>query len=316
MIALLGRRALSAAATLAVLVLLAFLLMHLAPGGTAAFFDDPNLPPDARARLRANFGLDRPLPAQLVAYAGRLAHGDLGISLHYDRPVGTLLGDALGPSLLLAGTGLALAFALGLALGTRAALRPGGVADGVVRRVLPALDALPPFWVGMLGVWLFAARLGWLPAGSMAAHDGGGLLDRLRHLVLPVLVIGIPGAAPVARHHAAALARELAAGPARLGRAMGLTRGNLLAWSIRPALQPALTLLGLSLPALAGGTAVVEVVFAWPGLGRLQQEALLARDLPLALGGLLLSGALVIGGGALADAAGAWLDPRRRRRTP
>lgn len=314
MIAATARRALSASATLALLVALAFLLLHLAPGGTGAFFDDPSLPPDARARLRANFGLDRPLPAQLFAYADRLAHGDLGISLRFDRPVAALLADAVGPSLLLAGSGLALAFALGLSIGTRAALRPRGLADALVRRVLPALDALPPFWVGMLGVWLFAARLGWLPAGSMTAHDGGGLVDRLRHLVLPVAVIGIPGAAPVARHHAAALARELAAGPARLGRVMGLRRGPLLAWALRPALQPALTLLGLSLPALAGGTAVVEVVFAWPGLGRLQQEALLARDLPLALGGLLLSGTLVVGGGALADAAGAWLDPRRRRR--
>lgn len=314
MSALLLRRLGGGVLTLLLLVVLAFLLMQAAPGGLGAFFDDPGIPLAARQAQRAAFGLDRPAPEQLVRYVGRILKGDLGLSLRFGRPVLELLGQALPPTLLLVGTGIVLAFALGLTLGTRAALRPGGITDRLVRSVLPALDALPPFWLGLLAIWLFAWKLGWLPASHLISPDGGGLVDRLRHLILPALVIAIPGSAPVARHHSRALRGELTASHVRCARLLGLPERQIwLRRAGRLALRPAVVLLGLALPVLAGGAAVVEVVFSWPGLGRLLQEALLARDFPLALGGLLLSGGLVIGGGIGADLLAGWIDPRVRR---
>jgi ABC-type dipeptide/oligopeptide/nickel transport system permease component len=310
----LARRLVSGTATLLVILALAFALVHAGPGGAGAFFDDPELSPAARARLREAFGLDRPLAVQFALYVKQALQGDLGISLQYNRPVTSVLGAAIAPSLALMGSAIVVAFALGLALGTRAAVRPGGFSDRATRFFLPTLDAMPPFWLGLLAIWLFAWKLGWLPASSWSSPDGGGLLDHVRHLVLPALVIAIPGAAPVARHHATALRRELAAPHTRCARAMGLP-----AWRVillragRLALHPTIALLGLALPALAGGAAVVEVVFSWPGLGRLQQTALLARDLPLALGGLLATGVLVIVGGVISDSLSAWIDPRWRR---
>lgn len=308
-----GLRLAGAVVTVWLVVTLAFVLVAAAPGGVGAAFDDPGLTPEARARLRADFGLDRPVPVQYFAWLGQVVRGDLGISLQHRQPVATLIAAAAGPTLILAGSALTLAFVLGLCAGTRAAVRPGGIADRLTRIVLPALDALPPFWLGLLGIWLFAWKLGWLPASHLHGAEGGGLRDLLVHLVLPALVVGVPGAAPVARHHAAALRRELDRPHVRTARAMGLSEGRVVfARALRCALQPAIALFGLGLPALAGGTAVVEVVFSWPGLGRLQQEALLGRDLPLALGGLLFTAALVVAGRALSDLLAALADPRWR----
>ncbi|MBP7149024.1 MAG: ABC transporter permease [Acidobacteria bacterium] len=296
-----------------IIVTLAFVLLHAAPGDPSRMAEDPHLNAADRARLREAYGLDRPLGEQYLAFLGNVARGELGVSLRYARPVSRVLAGAIGPTLVLMLPALGLAFALGLALGTRAAVRPGGIADALVRRALPALDALPPFWLGLLAIWFFAGRLGWLPSSAMTSAGGGGTGDLLRHLLLPVLTIALPGAAPVARHHAEAMRRELAAPHVRAARAMGLAEPRVIfGRAARAALHPAIALLGLSLPALAGGAAVVEVVFGWPGLGRIQQEALLARDVPLALGGLLLVALLVVAGGILTELLSARVDPRWR----
>lgn len=304
----------SGGVTLCVVLALAFLLLHLAPGDPLGLADDPRISPEDRARLREAWGLDRPLHEQFGSFFGRALSGDLGVSLRFGKPVAQVLGNAMGPSLLLAGSALLLAWTFGLFLGTLAVLRPRGMAGFLVHRLLPCLDALPPFWLGLLAIWLFSWKLGWLPSSHMTAA-GADLewADLAARLVLPVLTIALPGAAPFARHHAAALARELTSPHVTTARALGLPSWRItILHAGRVALLPSLTLLGLALPTLAGGTAVVEVVFAWPGLGRVQQEALLARDLPLAMGGLLLSGALVIAGGFIAEGLATLADPRWR----
>lgn len=305
----------SAGVTLFVVLALAFVLLHLAPGDPLGLADDPRITPGDRERLREAWGLDRPLHSQFASFFLRALTLDLGVSLRFGRPVVEVLAGALLPSLLLAGTALALAWGLGVVFGTLAGLFPRGAAGFLVHRLLPGLDALPPFWLGLLGIWLFSWKLGWLPSSHMtAAGEDLRLADLATRLILPVLTIALPGAAPFARHHAAALARELGSAHITTARALGLKPWRIALFHAgRPALLPSFALLGLALPTLAGGTAVVEVVFAWPGLGRVQQEALLARDLPLALGGLLLSGGLVIAGGLLAEGLAALADPRHRR---
>jgi len=303
-------------ATLLLVIGLGFVLLELMPGDAAQLAEDPSLSAEDRERLRSAFGLDRPPLERFLTFASHALRGDLGISLSYQRPVRRVLLTALWPTLLLTGSALVIAFALGLGLGTLAAARGGGLVDRVVRQVLPALDAMPPFWLGLLAIYVFSWKLDWLPASHMTSvgEGAGGLFDRLTHLLLPVLVLGIPSAAPVARHHAEAMRRELASAYSHAASAMGLRRARVIASAARNAMHPALTLLGLALPAMVGGAVVVEVVFSWPGLGQVHQKALLARDIPLALGGLLLIGGMVIAGGLASDLLSALLDPRWRRR--
>ena len=303
-------------ATILIVVGLVFALLEAAPGSAVGPGDDPTVSAEDRARLEAALGLDRPAPERFARYLGGLVHGDLGISISRSRPVAEVLGEALPPTLLLSGCALAVAFALGIALGTRAAARPRGAAEWTVRFGLPALDAAPPFWLGLVAILVFAWKLGWLPASHLRSPAGSGPaapLDLLAHLALPVAVLALPAAASVARHQWDAMRRALDSPAAHTARALGVPERRLV-WhqAFRAALQPALVLLGLGLPALVGGAAVVEVVFSWPGLGALSQRALLARDAPLALGALLLYAALVIAGGAAAELLARWADPRLR----
>lgn len=312
----LARRFAGGLVTILLVVILAFALLEAAPGSAVGPSEDPSLSPADRARLEHALGLDRPAWERFVGYLAGLGRGDLGTSLSQSRPVSRALADALGPSLLLSGSALVIAFALGMALGTRAATRPGGPAELSVRFLLPVLDSAPPFWLGLVAILLFSWKLGWLPAAHMRSPTGEGpapLLDLVRHLVLPALVVAIPSAAPVARHQWNAMCRSLASPAAQNARALGLPERR-IAWvqAFRASLQPALVLLGLGLPALVGGAAVVEVVFSWPGLGSMTQRALLARDAPLALGALLVYALVVVAGGLVADLLAAWADPRLR----
>lgn len=288
-----------------------FLLLEALPGDATGFVDDPSLSLQDRQRMAAVYGLDRPPAERLAGFFLHAVKGDLGVSISRHEPVARVIARALGPTLLLTLSALTIAFALGLTAGTRAVLRPRGVAAAITHRLLPLLDALPPFWLGLLGIWLLAGWLDWLPASHMHSAAGGGVVDLLRHLLLPSLVIGVPSAASVARHHASALERVWRGPATRSARAFGVTERRLLARALREAIQPALALAGLALPVLFGGAVVVEVVFSWPGLGRVQQQALLSGDVPLVLGGVLLVAVAVVLGGVLTDVAGSLADPRQ-----
>lgn len=312
-------RLMAGAVTVALVALVGFALLELTPGGPASITEDPRLSPEDRARVRAALGLDRSAGERLLAYARNAARGDLGVSLSRNEPVAHVLARALPATLWLSGGALVVALVLGIAVGTAAAVRPRGLLSWIARFGLPALDAMPPFWLGICAVLVFAWRLDWLPAAHMqsaAPIDGAFafVVDRIRHLVLPVLVLAVPGAAPVARHHWASMTQALASEQVRAARAAGLRETRVLwARAFPTALLPTLQLIGLGLPALVGGAVVVEVVFSWPGLGRVHQQALVARDVPLFLGGLLLIGSLVVVGGVVADLLSAWADPRLRR---
>jgi peptide/nickel transport system permease protein len=317
----LARRLVFAAVTVAVVVLLTFFLAHLAPGapmlGSA---DRAFASPEVIARQRALFGLDRPLPEQLLRYVANLAHGELGESFVLHRPVADVLGEALPNTLLLGGAGLLLAVALGLSVGIAQAARRHSRTDALLSVASLTLYSVPVFWLGLMLLLVFGQVLHWLPAGGMtdpATHDLlpplGRALDVARHLVLPAATLGLVQAAAFARFQRSALLESLGAEFIRAARAKGLPeRLVVLRHALRTALAPTITLAGLSVPYFLAGSVLVESIFGWPGLGRVAYDAIFARDYNVVLAATLATGILVALGNLFADVAVAVADPRVR----
>jgi len=311
-----------AGAALLVLALLTtvFFLVRLAPGDPAELHLDPDLGSLQRAQVRARLGLDAPLHVQYHRWlSGVLLHGDLGRSLQYHRPVTSLLADAIPNTLLLTVTAYVVHLALALWGGVWMARRKGTRAERGATVAALALYSLPAFWLGLMLILIFSRALGWLPAGGMHAPDAALMTwparawDTVRHLVLPVLVLGVASAAGTARYLRSSLIDVLASDFILAARARGLSERSVV-WrhAVRNALLPAVTLVGLNLPFLLGGAVVTETVFAWPGMGRLAVEAIFARDYPLIMGVTAISAVMVVLGNLLADIVYGWVDPRIR----
>ncbi|HOC42540.1 MAG TPA: ABC transporter permease [Thermoanaerobaculales bacterium] len=300
-------------------VTLTFLVVKLAPGSYADTLDHPRLTPEAREALRASYGLDRPLGEQYLRWLSAAATGDLGGSYLYKEPVSRVIGRALPPTVLLAGTALLLDLVLGLLLAMTAARRPYGWVDRLTGVLGLGIYGMPSFWIAGLLVLVFALGLGWLPVSHMHSVDAGQLsaqgrlLDLLRHLVLPAASLGLVGAAATARLLRSTLLEARASRFVLAARARGLSRSRIL-WvhSLRPALLPAITALGLSLPMVVSGSVVIESVFSWPGMGMALWRAAEARDVPLVMGLTLVGAAAVIVGNLVADLLYAVADPRAR----
>ena len=314
-------RLLQAVSVVFLVTTLTFLLVHLAPGDPlSAALDRPGVSESVRAQWRAQFGLDRPLGEQYVRWLASIPRGELGYSFSHRRPVRDVLLDALPRTLLLAGLALAFSFALGIAVGVLQAERLGSSRDRWLGRVLLLLYSVPDFWLALLALMLFAYKLPLLPPGGIVdpvMHDylpfGRRLLDRLAHLVLPVLTLTLLSSAMVARHQRSSLLAVLPSDWMRTALAKGLSwRDAVRRHALRNALLSTITLLGLSLPALAGGTVFVEKVFAWPGMGLVTVNAIAARDYALITAGVLVISIVVVVGALLADLAVAAADPRVR----
>jgi peptide/nickel transport system permease protein len=322
MVAFLVRRLLQGVAIIFTVATLTFVLIHAAPGEPmAGQLDDVRMPDDARAELRRQLGLDQPLPTQYVLYMARVARGDLGQSLADRRPVVQLLAETLPRTLLLMSVTLVAGFSLGVLVGALQAMHAGSWGDRIASRLTVALTAIPDFWLGLVLLLVFAWRLRWFPVSGMVdevRHDYlsplGRLRDVLRHLALPVATISLIMAAAVARYQRQALLDVLPEDFVRSARAKGIReRSIVLHHALRNALLPTITLLGISLPALVGGSVFVEVIFSWPGMGRAAFDALEARDYPVVLGATLMTSVVVVIGSLAADLLSAAVDPRLRR---
>ncbi|MGH7613958.1 MAG: ABC transporter permease [Gemmatimonadales bacterium] len=322
MTAWLLRRLAAALAIIFAVVTLCFVAIHLAPGTPFLPGQDRPIDPAVVERLRARFGLDQPLPVQYARYLGALARGDLGQSFSQRRPVADAIASALPNTLLLTGTALAIDFLLGVVIGVVQAARARRRLDVALTNATLFFYSLPTFWLGLVLLLLFGQWLHWFPVGGVTdpvLHDsmslGLRLLDRLRHLALPALTLGLVGAAGTARYQRAALLEALGEEYARTARAKGLTEPRVLVnHALRNALLPIVTLLGVALPFLLTGAVVVETVFTWPGLGKLAADAIAGRDYPLVIATTLLSSVLVVLGSLLADLLAAAADPRVRLR--
>lgn len=298
-----GARAAEALLTLWLLATLCFVLLRAAPGGP--FDSEKAAPPEVQAALAARYRLDRPLVAQYGAWLGDVLHGDLGPSFQYpDYTVNQLVGQALPVSALNGALALLLALALGVPLGTWAALRAGSWLDRGLMLVAGLGLAVPKYVVAPLLVLLFAVTLHWLPAGGWGEPG---------NLVLPVIALALPNLAYCARLTRASMLDVLGAEYLAAARARGLSEARLLfAHALRPALLPVAAWLSPALINIVTGSAVVEQVFGIPGMGRFFVQGALNRDYTLVLGVVLVVGALIVLINALVDALRAWMDPRLR----
>lgn len=293
----------------------ALLLTRLAPGD---FTTDHTftLDPAARARLRAELGLDRPLASQYFAWLGGAMRFDFGRSLLYSRPVSTLVSERALNTAVLALVALLFATAIGIPLGIYSGSRTRGIGRSMVRAISVLALSVPPL-IGSLALVFVAARTGWFPVGGMTSTSGlemtwaQWLADLARHIPVPALALAIPLAASLERLQSQAIASAARERFVAASRARGLDRMRALlrhAWPV--SLRPVLGLYGVMIGSLFSGSFVVEVITSWPGLGRLMFEALKARDLFL-VAGCAATGALFLAIGTLiADLLLAWTDPR------
>jgi len=297
---------------------LSFLLISVAPGSYTDTLDNPRLSPDAREAMKARFGLDKPPIERYFLWLGALAHGDLGVSFLYKEPVTAVIGRAIGPTMILMGLALIIDFLLGIIVALLSIRSAGRAVDHVLSFLSLGIYSLPAFWVAGLAILLFSIRLGWLPASHMStlgATEQGAAhwLDLLRHMVLPAGILGLIGAASTARYLRSELL-EIRKSPYLLAaRARGIPPLRILfVHSLRPALGPLITLLGLALPVLVSGSVIIETIFSWPGMGRVLWEAATARDIPVVMACVLLGAVAVILGNLVADILYAAADPRLR----
>lgn len=301
-------------------VSLSFVAIHLAPGRPFLPADERPMNPAVLARLQRMYGLDQPIPVQYVRYLAALARGEMGESFSQRRPVAQAIADAVPNTLLLATSALAIDFTLGILIGLFQAARARRRSDVALGNVTLFFYSLPIFWLALVLQLVFGLRLGWFPIGGVndpALYASlpflGQLADRLRHLVLPALTLGIVGAGGTARFQRASLLEALGQEYVRTARAKGLAEPAVLirhAW--RDALLPVIALSGVALPFLLTGAVLIESVFAWPGLGKLAADAIGARDYPLVLGTTLLATSAVVLGSLVADVLTAVADPRVR----
>jgi peptide/nickel transport system permease protein len=306
------RRLAQAIPLLLIISLLVFGLIHAAPGGPLSLYlENPNVRPEDIARLRRAMGLDQPLGAQYVAWLSSFIRGDWGYSYADGRPVIARMAERVPATMQLVGVSTVLAVIVAIAVGVGAALRRG--ADRVASIGAVAGLSIPVFWLALVLQLVFSNTLGWLPSSGRSSFGGGGIGDRLAHLILPVIVLAVAHAAGWSRYLRGSVRLALAQPFANAARSRGVTEGRIvLRHALRHALLPFATVVLLDASIMASGAVVTESVFAWPGLGSLFTEALAKRDYTVLMAFLMCASIAVVTLSFLADVAVHALDPRTR----
>ena len=308
-------RLLEGVAVLAGVTVIAFALLHLAPGGPLAMYTlTTSMRAEDVARISHEMGLDQPIPIQYARWAANLARGDWGRSYRDSRPVLVDIMDRLPGTVELMLAALLLAVGIGVAVGILGALKRYSVFDYLATTGAMVSLSIPTFWFGLMMIFVFSVVLGWIPSGDMYSlghpFSAG---DRLHHLVGPVTVLGLVLVAPWSRYTRSGMLDVLYQDYIRTARAKGVAGPAVVVrHALRNALVPLLTLAGVQLPMLFGGALVTETVFSWPGMGRFFVDSLGYRDYPVLMGILIFTGVLVILGNLAADLLYAVVDPRIR----
>ncbi|HEX7051243.1 MAG TPA: ABC transporter permease [Longimicrobiales bacterium] len=319
------RRTLGAIPLLLGVATLIFVVLNLAPGDPTAYYVRPGVPPAVLEQIRSNFGLDQPLHIRYLHWLGAFITGDFGYSFGQGRPVADVILDALPNTLILAGAALVLVFLLGIAIGVFQAVRQHSAVDSALSVTSLFFYSMPSFWLGLMLMLVFALKAyqwGWpvaLPPTGVTSIDYDFLPfwqrvgDRLAHLVLPTATLTLVLAAGVARYTRGQMLEVVRQDYIRTARAKGLPeRVVILKHALRNSLLPVITLLGLYLPFLFSGAVFVEVIFAWPGMGRVIVDAIFQRDYPVVMATGFIFAAMVVAGNLIADVLYAVADPRIR----
>jgi len=289
--------------------LLVFLILHLVPGDPATVIAGPTAPADVIANIRTQLGLDQPILVQYWRYLSSALHGDLGRSILSRRQVSDEVTGAFLNTLELVIAARIWSLLIGIPIGVLAAARRRSIFDKLSMVTALLGLSLPIFWIGLMAMWLFAVKLGWLPISGR----GGPLWTAagLQHLVLPALTLGGVQVPALARLTRSSLLEALNQDYVRTARAKGLAERLVVAkHALKNAMLPVVTVIGLQFAGLLGGAVVTETIFSWPGLGRLAVTAILTRDFPIVQGTILVSAVTFVTINVLTDLLYAVLDPR------
>jgi peptide/nickel transport system permease protein len=303
--------------------LVSFLMMHMAPGGPIGAVTDlnPKATAESRARLQAYYGLDQPLHVQYGRWLARMATLDFGESFSPDgRPVSEKIRERIPITLTINVLSMALIFLVAIPVGVYSAVRKGSLFDRISTVTVFTGFAVPTFWLALLLMILFGVKLGWLPISGISSLEyeslgiAGKLADRAHHLVLPVLLAAFGGLAGMSRYMRSNMLEVIRQDYVATARAKGLPEGKVVfRHAMRNALLPVITILGLSVPDLLGGSVIFETIFAIPGMGQLFYQGVMSRDYPLIMGILTIGAFLTLLGNLLADVGYALADPRIRQ---
>ena len=312
------RRLFQAIPIVLAIIVLNFFLLNMAEGDAVDVLagEAGSATPEYMAELRAKFGLDQPLPVQLLVYLKNIISLDLGYSFRHDKPVSVLIVDRFWPTLLLMVSTIILAVLFGILLGLLAAINLNTWKDAVISVFALITYATPLFWVGLMMIVVFSINLRWFPTSGMeniaAFYEGfDRFVDISRHLVLPTITLSLFYLALYTRLMRASMLEQYGQDYVVTARAKGLPERRItFGHVLRNALLPVVTMAGVQVGALIGGSVIVESVFAWPGLGMLAFESLFARDLNLLLGIFLISSVLVVVVNLIVDVIYCFLDPR------
>ncbi|BBK30108.1 peptide/nickel transport system permease protein [Stella humosa] len=294
--------------------MIGFALLHLTPGGPLSqFTNTPGMTDEDLRRLATQMGLDRPLPVQYLEWFGRLLTGDWGRSYRDDNPVLYVIGSRLGATLQLMVTATLIAVLVGGVIGVIGAVKRYSFFDQLVTIGAMIALSIPTFWFGLVVIYVFSVKLGWLPPGNISPVGNESFITFLHHLIGPSMVLGLVTTAIWSRFMRSSMLDVINQDYVRTARAKGLSeRIVLVRHVLRNALLPMITIAGLEVPTLLSGALVTETVFTWPGMGRLFLDSIGYRDYPVVMGLLTFTAILVIIGNLLADVLYVVADPRIR----
>src|SRR6476661_2457068 len=305
MLAFAIRRILQTIPTVLAVVLVIFVLFSIVPGSIVTSMSDDS-DPQVELRMKKQLGLDQPVYVRFGAYIARLAVGDFGTSFRTREPVTSMIAKRMWPTLQLIFASMAFAILIGVPLGFVAALKPGSFADTISMVVAVSGLSMAKFWLGLLLMYLFALKLGWLP--SFGYGDGG-----LKYLILPAMTLGVSPMALLARTTRAAVLEVMTADFVRTARSKGMSETRVVKWHVmRNALVIILTTIGLQFGALMGQAVVVEKLFSWPGIGSLLVDSVLQRDIPAVQGSILVVVLFFLAINMVIDLLYGVIDPRIR----
>jgi ABC-type dipeptide/oligopeptide/nickel transport system permease component len=307
------RRVLTGVLVMAIVSVIIFWLSVSLPGDAAQARLGDQASAEDVARLRASLGLDDAMPVQYARWVADVVRGDLGESLSYRTPVSGIVADRLWYTVMLGVSGWIISLVLGISFGVVAALQFRSLTDRLVSMFSVLGHSIPVFWLGLILVDLVALRFDLLPTGGASTPDEGGFWDTLEHLILPAATLGIYSSALMARITRSSMLDILSSDHIRTAKAKGMFRRTIITHhALRNALIPIITVGGLQLGFLLGGTILVEAVFTWPGLGTMLQTAIASRDVPMIAGIAIVTSAMFVGINIFVDLLYVAVDPRVR----